>query len=63
MDIRNFLDYFHITTSEIYATTDGNSIQTELKTAASVLVLMEKPIWEDNPDIITFIDSFRTKNQ
>ena len=63
MDIRDFLGHSHISTTEIYAKSDGKSIQTALKAATSVLGIMEEPIWEDNPDIITFLDSFKTKKQ
>lgn len=59
MDIRDFLGHSHVSTTEIYARNDGKSIQEALKTATSVLGMMEEPIWEDNPDILVFLDSFR----
>ncbi|NCD07291.1 MAG: hypothetical protein EOL97_14355 [Spirochaetia bacterium] len=63
MDIRDFLGHSHISTTEIYAKTDGKSIQEALRSANSVLGIMEDPIWEENPDIITFLDSFRMHKQ
>lgn len=63
MDIRDFLGHSHISTTEIYAKTDGKTILMALNTATSVLGIMEEPVWEDNPDIITFLDSFKTIKQ